>query len=585
MDGIGRLALALALLGAAQPAAAAYQAEVEGTTLRIVGNKKSDLLALRLAPGAPQTLEVDVGDDGVPDGGFDRATFTAISVAAGGGNDTVRIDTANGAFDDEATTIDGQDGDDVLLGGPGAETFFGGRGNDRVAPGFGDDLVFLGEGDDVAEWVPGGNNDTIEGQEGHDALVFRGANVAEIFDVFANGARILVLRNVANVTMDLEDVEEIDIAASGGADVVNVNDLSGTDATDVVVDLAMLPGSPGGDAQIDAVTVVPSAGAEAVDVEHDAATMIVSGLPWTVFVEEGETAEDRIAIAGTGVAVNVNGTEGDDVGAIVPSPTPGAVRVLFLSFPIGVDVFAPDTLVVNGFGGADTITAQNGLGGLAVPLAIHGGKGDDVLTGGDGADEVFGDSGRDVVKGGRGNDTLRLGSGSDRAEWAPGDGNDTIEGESGKDVLAFLGSNIAEAIEVTPNGKRLRFFRNIANVTMDVDGVEQVDFAALGGADTIVVADLAATAVRRLNLDLAATIGGGDVQPDAIVVNGTAKGDRFKLRADAGGVVVARPRTEIRITAAEAASDTLTVNGLAGADKFQIAPSILSAIGLTVNED
>ena len=586
MDGIGRLVLALALLGAAQPAAAAYQAAVEGTTLRIVGNKKSDLLALRLAPGAPQTLEVDVGDDGIPDATFDRATFDAISVLAGGGNDTVILDSSGGEFTDtEATTIDGQDGDDHLIGAGAAETFIGGRGDDLVDTSFGDDLVFLGEGDDVAEWRPGGGNDTIEGQEGHDALDFRGANVAEVFDVFANGARILLLRNVANVTMDLEDVEEIDIAASGGADVVTVGDLTGTDATDVVVDLAMVPGSAGGDAQIDAVTVVPPAGAEAVDVEHDAATMIVSGLPWTVFVEAGETVDDRIAIAGTGLAVNVNGTEGDDVGAIGPSPTPGAVRTLFLSFPIGVDVFVPDTLVVNGLGGADIITGQNGLAAVAVPLAIHGGKGDDVLTGGDGADEVFGDSGRDVVKGGRGNDTLRLGSGSDRAAWSPGDGNDTIEGESGKDVLAFLGSNVAETIDVAPNGRRLRFFRNVANVTMDVDGVEQVDFTALGGADTIVVADLAATAVRRLNLDLAASIGGGDAQPDAIVVNGTAKADRFKLRADATGVVVAGPRTEIRLTAVEAASDTLTVNGLAGADKFQIAPSILSAIGLTVNED
>jgi Ca2+-binding RTX toxin-like protein len=587
MDGIGRLVLTLALLGAAQPAAAAYRAAVEGTTLRIVGNKKSVPLRLVLLAGAPGTLAVDVGDDGIPDATFDRATFDAISVEAGGGNDTVILDASAGAFTDtEATTVDGQDGNDHLIGSNAAETFFGGRGDDLVDAGFGDDLVFLGEGDDVAEWRPGGDNDTVEGQEGHDVLAVFGAAVAENFDVAAVGERLRLLRNVANVLLDLNDLEEIDLFAAGGADNVTINDLTGTDATDLLVDLAQTPGGVGSDGEMDAVIVTPAPGTESLDVAAEGTALIVAGLPWRVAVDRGEIVYDHLAIAGgAGAVVNLNGTDGDDVGGIAPAPTPGAVRAFFVSYPIGVDVSVPLALAMNGLGGADTIAGNNGLAGLAVPLAIRGGKGDDVLTGGDGADEIFGESGRDVVKGGRGNDTLRLGSGSDRAEWGPGDGNDTIEGESGKDVLAFLGSNVAENIDVAPNGRRLRFFRNVANVTMDVDGVEQVDFIALGGADTIVVADLAATAVRRLNLDLAASIGGGDAQADAIVVNGTAKADRIKLRADATGVVVARPRAEIRITAAEPASDTLTVNGLAGADKFQISPSILSAIGLTVNED
>ena len=54
-----------ALLGiAAQPALASYQASVQGGTLQIVGDGASDKLALRLAPGDPNTLQVDVGDDG-----------------------------------------------------------------------------------------------------------------------------------------------------------------------------------------------------------------------------------------------------------------------------------------------------------------------------------------------------------------------------------------------------------------------------------------------------------------------------------------------------------------------------------------
>ena len=46
-----------------------------------------------------------------------------------------------------------------------------------------------------------------------------------------DGGRVLFLRNVANVTMDLNDVEGIEFRALGGADNVTVGDLSGTDVT------------------------------------------------------------------------------------------------------------------------------------------------------------------------------------------------------------------------------------------------------------------------------------------------------------------------------------------------------------------
>jgi len=49
---------------AAEPAAAAYVAEVVGTVLTIRGNRASEALALRLAAGDATILEVDVGDDG-----------------------------------------------------------------------------------------------------------------------------------------------------------------------------------------------------------------------------------------------------------------------------------------------------------------------------------------------------------------------------------------------------------------------------------------------------------------------------------------------------------------------------------------
>src|SRR5438874_5355477 len=98
-----------------------------------------------------------------------------------------------------------------------------------------------------------------------------------------------------------------------------------------------------------------------------------------------------------------------------------------------------------------------------------------------------------VINGSRGNDAAVLGAGDDTFVWNPGDGSDTVEGQAGADTLLFNGANVAEKIDVSANGSRLRFFRDVANITMDLNDVETIDFNALGGADTITVNDLSGT--------------------------------------------------------------------------------------------
>ena len=78
-----------------------------------------------------------------------------------------------------------------------------------------------------------------------------------------------------------------------------------------------------------------------------------------------------------------------------------------------------------------------------------------------------------------------MGAGDDTFVWNPGDDNDTLEGQDGFDTMLFNGANIAEQITVSANGGRVIFFRDIANVTMDLNDVEGIDFNALGGADTV----------------------------------------------------------------------------------------------------
>ena len=45
----------------------------------------------------------------------------------------------------------------------------------------------------------------------------------------------------------------------------------------------------------------------------------------------------------------------------------------------------------------------------------------------------------------------------------------------------FNGSNANEHFDISANGSRVRFFRDVGNVTMDVNGVEQINFTALAG--------------------------------------------------------------------------------------------------------
>ena len=98
-------------------------------------------------------------------------------------------------------------GNDTLLGSNGVDILLGGDGNDFVDGQQGNDTALLGEGDDTFQWDPGDGSDVIEGQDGVDTMPFNGSNVDETIDASANGARARFTRNVANIVMDLDDVE------------------------------------------------------------------------------------------------------------------------------------------------------------------------------------------------------------------------------------------------------------------------------------------------------------------------------------------------------------------------------------------
>ena len=400
------------------------------------------------AAGNGLTIVGGFGDDVV------NASGIAALIFANQGSDTV---TAG----DGADTIFAGIGDDSIRAGDGADTLFGNEDNDTIVGGRGDDAASLGEGNDLFVWNPGEGSDTVEGDAGDDVLDFNGANVNEVVSISADGTRTHFLRDVANITMDLNQVERISFDALGGSDDITVNDLTGTGVTQVDIDLG---GRGGGDGEADRVTVNAT----------------------------GRRRRESRRVRRRGQRRRSCGRH-----RLIPRRRrrgrPHAQRARRRRHD-------------------QRERGRERCFGL-------------VFNGGTGADLLVGSQGDELLDGGDENDTKALlGAGDDVFVWNPGDGNDLVEGRAGTaDTLLFNGANVAENIDISANGGRVRFVRDVANVTMDLDDVERIDFQALGGADTIVVDDLSGTDVTEVNIDLSAAGGGGDGAADTMIINATAR--------------------------------------------------------------
>jgi Ca2+-binding RTX toxin-like protein len=269
----------------------------------------------------------------------------SLVISGGAGNDTINASALNAG--QVKLTINGGAGDDTIIGSQGDDLVIGGQGSDKA---------LLGAGDDTFVWNPGDGSDTVDGQAGNDTLQFNGANVAENIDISANGGHARLTRDIAGITMDLDNVETVNVRALGGADNLTVNDMTGTDVNKVNIDLGGSAG--GGDGAADTIVINATAGDDVITVTNNNGVVTVSGLPETVTISNFETT---------------------------------------------------DRLVINGLGGNDVITAS-GLTGML--FTANGGDGDDVLIGSFGNDVLTGGPGDDVLIGNGGQDVLDGGPGS-----------------------------------------------------------------------------------------------------------------------------------------------------------------------------
>jgi RTX calcium-binding nonapeptide repeat (4 copies) len=292
------------------------RAEIKRGTLEVKGGDQANVVALRLQAGDPSRVQVDVGDNGSADFSFPRGEIASIKVKTGDGNDSVRIDDANGVFTNSIPTrIAGGDGSDSLNGGlgvgSGAEIYRGGDGNDAIVGGKGNDSADLGGGNDTFRWDPGDGSDLIEGQEGSDRMLFNGAAVAEQVTLSASGGRLTFFRVQANVTMDTDGVEIVDFNALGGVDDITVNDLTGTDVTQTNLDLAGALGGNAADGAVDSVVVNGTNGDDTTNIAGNGSGADVTGLATAVSIRHADPTDSLSVntLAGTD-NVGVNGVAG-----------------------------------------------------------------------------------------------------------------------------------------------------------------------------------------------------------------------------------------------------------------------------------
>ncbi len=463
---------------------------------------------------------------------LDIGTTENLVLNMNGGDDT--FTASNGLATLIQLTVDGGAGNDTITGGDGNDMLIGGDGNDVITGGRGNDTAQLGTGDDAFVWNPGDGSDVVEGGAGTDTLAFNGANIAENISISANGTRTRLFRDIGTVTMDLNGVEHIQLTALGGADIITVGDLTGTGVNQVDIDLSATPRSDQGDGAADSVTVNGTGGNDTITVTGAGTSVTVTGLPELVSIDGAEAANDLLTIRA------------------------GA--------------------------GNDTISAVT-LPAAIIGLTIDGGAGNDTITGSAGDDMLFGGDGNDTITGGRGNDLAQLGTGDDTFVWNPGDGSDTVEGGAGTDTLQFIGANIAENIDITANGTRTRFTRDVANITMDLNSVEHINFVALGGADNIRVGDLTGTGVNQVNIDLAGVAGSGvgDGAADSVTVNGTVGNDTISVVSSGPSILVNGLPAQVTIKGAEASLDALVIDGGAGNDTIDASRLNAGQVNLTIN--
>lgn len=452
-------------------------------------------------PAGTVIINAGGGDDSVTVLAIDSGFTAAIEIQSGSGNDTVNAAAAAAALilngDAGNDTIIGGSGNDTLSGGDGDDQLQGGGGNDSLGGGAGTDTVLesgdvdfsidgstltgvgndqfleieqaLLTGGDSANTIDaslftgsvtvnaGAGNDTITGSDNDDQLFGNGDNDslvgglgndtvnggADDDEVFGGDNDDFVLGGGGNDTLEGEAGND-DIRGQSGDDVVQGG--QGNDTID------------GGDGS-DSFN-------ESGDVDFTLTDALLIGIG-TDQLANLETVE--LAGGFSGNLFDASGFSGNTILrglAGADTLVSGSGDDILIGYAGRDRLFGndgDDTLLgsagrdyLDGGNGNDRLRGQGGsrdeLFGGAGNDQLDGGAGNDSLNGDDGQDTLSGESGNDLLNGGAGDDNLLGGNGSDVLNG--GDGQDTLTGESGDDLLngetgddSLLGQDGADTLD------------------------------------------------------------------------------------------------------------------------------------------
>ena len=477
-------------------------------------------------------------------GNFNSGTDSGIEAIDGNGFDGVSVrgdDNSNtldfsGVALSDIAYIEGQKGDDTIIGSLGGDTIRGSQGDDILDGGEGSDIYQVsgtGHGyDTYADSGSAGDTDTIQAISNNTRIGLNGdfdaaSSGIEVID--ANGYTGVSVRgtSVAN-DLDFRNIQLINgitVDAQGGDDTVTTSQTtsehvlyrggSGTDTLrialtlDQAADSALI-------AEIDAV------------IANGSGTVNTGGLNFTA--EQFET--------------------------IIKGVTVG-------------DSFLPFDKVLIGDWQNNTLDVEALIGPTSDAYLIFGRGGADTITGSNGNDIIVGESSNDIMDGGEGNDTFLVGAGDGDDTFNGGNGIDRILAtEDGTEIGIYDDISVSEIEEISANGfSGVEVHGSWRNNVLDfsgitLDGIEKID--GEGGGDTITGTAFADTIVGGAAND---TLNGGGGNDTFEVGQGDGD-DTFNGDGGYDRIVATEDNVEIGIydTISAGEIEEISANGFSGVE-------------------
>ncbi len=350
-------------------------------TLRIIGSTGDDNIVVGAnginLDASETTSDADVTISGSP------------SLVLEGGDGADRLSVGGGAGTGGAgppATLQGQAGDDRLLGGIGGSTLDGADGTDEASY-VGATELTLADLSSGQVTIQGGALDTL----------------VAIENLTGSPGNDLLIGDMGNNAIDGgAGMDTIDFGNAGSGVTVNLANHTATgEGNDTLSGIENVLGSGADDAITGdgaANILAGSAGDDTIDGGDEADTLV------------GGDGKDTVSFASSKGAVTVDLGKGTAKGA------------------------GSDTLDgfenVAGSGKGDTINGNKG------PNDIDGKGGGDRVTGGNGTDDIIGGDGNDILFGGNGNDLIKGGNGKDQLNGGKG-GHDICKGGADPDSFVF----------------------------------------------------------------------------------------------------------------------------------------------------